>query len=58
MSSGDMLTKQQAAEMLGVSPRQIQRWIADRKLVASRPSHKILRIRRQELERFMERNRL
>lgn len=50
------LTKKQAAELLQVSPRQIQRWIADRKLRASRLSHKVLRIRRDDIEQFLKRN--
>lgn len=53
----DSLTKQQAAELLQVSPRQVQRWIADRKLRASRLSHKVLRIRREDIEQFLERSR-
>lgn len=53
---GDSLTKQQAAELLQVSPKQIQRYIADRKLRASRLSHKVLRIRREDIERFLQRS--
>ena len=52
----DILTKRQVAELLQVSPRQVQRWIADRKLRASRLSHKVLVIRREDVRRFLERS--
>lgn len=52
-----VMTKQQVAEILTVSPKQVQRWIADKHLQATRLGHKTLRIRRQDLERFLERNR-
>ncbi len=52
----DVLTKAEAAEILGVSERQIQRYISDRKIRASRLSHKVVRIRREEIERFMKRS--
>ena len=51
----DSFTKQQVAALVQVSPRQVQRWIAERKLRASRLSHKVVRIRRKDLERFLER---
>lgn len=56
MNTPEILTKRQAADLLGVSPRQIQRWIADRKLKASRPSHKVVLILRRDLDRFIERS--
>ena len=52
---GEWLTKKQCATVLQVSVRQVQRWIAERQLRASRLSHKILRIRKQDLVRFTER---
>jgi excisionase family DNA binding protein len=57
-SSGDWLTKQQVADILQVSAKQVQRWIAEGKLPASRPSPKVLRIRKRDLDRFLERHAL
>lgn len=51
-----IMDKQTVAQILGVSKRQVQRWIADKKLRASRLGHKTLRIRREDLQRFMERS--
>jgi len=51
----DILTKKEVAEMLQVSKRQVERLIATRKLVASRLSHKIVRIRKEEVDRYLRR---
>ena len=50
-----LLTKADVAELLKISTRQVQRFIADRKLSAIRLGHKTLRIRQADLERFMKR---
>lgn len=55
-SPNDWLTKEQTAEILQISERQVQRWIADGRLQASRPSHKVLRIRRQSVDRLLNRS--
>lgn len=52
----EILTKQDIAKLLAVSPRQVQRWISARKLKASRLGHRTVRIRRRDFERFMERH--
>lgn len=51
----DVLTKAQAAELLQVSERQVQRLIADKKLRASRVSHKVLRIQREDVLKMLQR---
>ncbi|HEY6364587.1 MAG TPA: helix-turn-helix domain-containing protein [Candidatus Binatia bacterium] len=57
-SVDDWLTKEQTAELLQISTRQVQRYIADGRLAASRLSHKVLRIRRQSVERLLNRSAL
>jgi excisionase family DNA binding protein len=52
----EIMTKHEVAALLNVSPRQVQRLIAERKLRASRLSHKVLRIKRSDLERYIDRN--
>lgn len=51
----EILTKKEAAEVLQVSERQLERFIAERKLQVSRPSHKIVRITKDQIERFLKR---
>lgn len=52
----DILTKREVAAMLSVSPKFVQRLVADRKLQSHRLGHKTLRIRREEVERYLRRN--
>ena len=52
----EMLTKRDVAELLQVSPRHVQRLIADRKLQAFRLGHKTVRIKREEVDRYLRRN--
>ncbi|MBV9101874.1 MAG: helix-turn-helix domain-containing protein [Candidatus Dormibacteraeota bacterium] len=49
-----LYTKAQAARMLGVSERQIGRWIASGDLVVSRLGPRTIRITLPQLERFLE----
>lgn len=52
----EVMTKHDVAAFLSVSPKQVQTWIADKKLRATRLGHKTLRIQRKEVVRFLERN--
>src|SRR5687767_13907838 len=49
---GEWLSKEEAAESIGVSPKTVQRWIAQGKLKVFRKG-RVLRIRKAELEAFM-----
>ncbi len=53
-----IMNKAFVAELLGVSERQVQKYISEKKLAASRPSHKVLLIYREDLQRFMQRSRI
>ncbi len=48
-----LLTKQEAAEVVRVHPRTIERWIHVGRIRASRLSPRVVRIRRSELERLL-----
>jgi excisionase family DNA binding protein len=50
----EFYTKAQAAAALQVTKRTIELWIAAGKLRASKPSFKILRIKRSEIDRFLD----
>jgi excisionase family DNA binding protein len=52
----EFLTKKEAAEILHVSKRQIERYIAEGKLEARRLSHKVVLIRPLDLQRFVDRS--
>ena len=49
---GEWLSKEEAAESIGVSPKTVQRWIAQGKLKVFHKG-RVLRIRKAELEAFM-----
>jgi excisionase family DNA binding protein len=49
-----ILTKQQAAEYLQVTPRYLNRMVASGRLKAYRPSGKLWRIRQSDLDAFLE----
>ena len=49
-----LLTKQQAASYIGCSPRYLERAIVAGRLRALKPTGKLLRIRRSDLEAFLE----
>jgi excisionase family DNA binding protein len=46
----EYLTKQEAANLLGLCSRTIQNWIRAGKLKASKPSLKVLRIKRSDID--------
>ncbi len=48
-----LLTKQEAADVVRVCPRTIERYISAGRIRASRLSARTVRIRRSELERFL-----
>ena len=48
------LTKKQAAEMLQVSQRQVQKWIAEGSLKSHRLGHRTLRIEAADLQSFVK----
>jgi excisionase family DNA binding protein len=52
----ELLSKRDVAEFLQVSTRQVQRWIAQRKIRALRLGHKTVRIRREDLDRYLTRS--
>jgi excisionase family DNA binding protein len=49
-----ILTKQQAAEYLQVTPRYIERQIKAGRLRAYKPTGKLWRVRQSELDAFLE----
>jgi excisionase family DNA binding protein len=49
-----ILTKQEAADFLRCTPRYIERQVRAGRLVAYKPTGKFWRIRRAELEAFLE----
>jgi len=49
-----LLTKQQAASYIGCSPRYLERAIGSGRLRALKPTGKLLRIRFNDLEAFMD----
>ena len=49
-----LLTKQQAASYVGCSPRYLERAIVAGRLRALKPTGKLVRIRRSDLEAFLE----
>ena len=48
------MTKRQAALEIGVCERTIELWLKAGRLPRSRPSFKVVRIRRSDLNRFLE----
>ena len=49
-----ILTKQQAAEYLQTTPRFLERMVGSGRLRALKPTGKLWRVRRSELDAFME----
>ncbi len=49
-----VLTKQQAAEYLQSTPRYIERMVSSGRLRALKPSGKLWRVRRSDLDAFLE----
>jgi excisionase family DNA binding protein len=49
-----ILTKQQAAEYLQTTPRYIERMVSSGRLRALKPSGKLWRVRRSDLDAFLE----
>jgi excisionase family DNA binding protein len=49
-----ILTKQQAAEYLQVTPRYLNRMAASGRLRVLKPTGKLWRVRQSELDRFLE----
>ena len=49
-----ILTKPQAAEYLQATPRYIERMVAEGRLRALKPTSKLWRIRRSDLDAFLE----
>ena len=49
-----ILTKQEAAAYLRCTPRYIERQVRAGRLVACKPTGKLWRVRRSELEEFLE----
>jgi len=49
-----VLTKQQAAEYLQATPRYIERMVQSGRLRALRPTGKLWRVRRSDLDTFLE----
>ena len=49
-----ILTKQQAAEYLQTTPRYIERMVAGGRLCALKPTGKLWRVRRRDLDAFLE----
>jgi excisionase family DNA binding protein len=50
----DILTKKEAAELLRCTARYLERQIRAGRLKALKPSRKLVRIRRSDLESFLE----
>jgi excisionase family DNA binding protein len=53
-SNSAILTKQQAAEYLQTTPRYIERMAASGRLRALKPTGKLWRVRRSDLDAFLE----
>ena len=50
----EFLTTNEIAEILRVHQRTVQRWISANRLKATKVGPKILRVRRQDLDEFLE----
>jgi excisionase family DNA binding protein len=49
-----ILTKQQAAEYLQTTPRYVERMVSNGRLRALKPTGKLWRVRRSDLDAFLE----
>jgi len=54
VSNSAILTKQEAAEYLQTTPRYIERMVAGGRLRALKPTGKLWRVRRRDLDAFLE----
>jgi excisionase family DNA binding protein len=54
--NSDILTKREASLLIGVTPRYLDRQIRAGKLRASRPSFKLVRIRRADIDAWLDRH--
>ena len=54
VSNSPILTKQQAAELLGCTTRYIERQIRAGRLRACKPTGKLVRIFRKDIDAFLE----
>ena len=54
VNGSTILTKQQAAEYLQTTPRYIERLVASGRLRALKPTGKLWRVRRGDLDAFLE----
>jgi excisionase family DNA binding protein len=54
LNSATLLTKQQAAEYLSATTRYIERMVAEGRIRAYKPTGKFWRVRRSELDAFLE----
>jgi excisionase family DNA binding protein len=52
--SEKFLTTNEIAEILRVHQRTVQRWISSNRLKATKVGSKILRVRKQDLDEFLE----
>lgn len=52
----DLLTYDEAAQILGVEKDTLQRWAAERRIEVIRFSHTCVRIQKTELKRFITRH--
>lgn len=52
--SKDWLSIAEAADVIGVNPRTVRRYIKDGKLPVSRVSTQVVRIRRADIDTFLE----
>lgn len=50
----DWLSIDEAAEVIGVHPRTVRRYIRDNRLPVSRVSTQVVRIRRSDIDKFLE----
>ena len=53
-TADEYLTKREAAELLGVCSRTIENYIRSGALKASKPSRKVLRIKRSNLDKMLD----
>lgn len=56
MTDKRLLTKDEASEFLGITPRTLARWTADGRVPAVRVGPRCVRYDTQDLERFIEAN--
>jgi excisionase family DNA binding protein len=53
-ANSEILTKQQAAEYLQTTPRYLERMVSNGRLRALKPTGKLWRVRRSDLDAFLE----